>query len=385
MINRDLLTSSISQEGLFKAFPAYPTHDESPLYNLLGMQKGGDEYLYSYSVAVPHRQVSARQEIDPHFWSSDEVQLKTYESIKLIGAEIQTVLAKFLWEDIDRLTSPDIVDAQTGMAIPSVASSVLSCDNHTPDSQEARDRLIALTRRLRLTASQSALSPCEWVIITHPGIWYSLASSWRYPFQRWEKHRDWDCSYCGSHHADPTWICSPGCGSSHGEYICLYCGRSYPDHKNICWDVEYGVGCGAIEAMVRISDVQGLKKVLEDKLDFHDWMTETSKLPIDGFLYEVITDALAPMDSLYILPKTALSIPVTIREFIPAQDSIEHIKRHGLPHGNLLWSDDGQYMWTTENVRWNYIIAGRTKQRIVIKTPQLAGKLTHISQENLWT
>lgn len=42
------------------------------------------------------------------------------------------------------------------------------------------------------------------------------------------------------------------------------------------------------------------------------------------------------------------------------------------------WTDDGRFNWTVERVKWCYTLSGKIEPRVILKVPQLAGKIEHI-------
>lgn len=45
---------------------------------------------------------------------------------------------------------------------------------------------------------------------------------------------------------------------------------------------------------------------------------------------------------------------------------------------NTYWTDDGRFLWTNETVKFCFTVSGELKPRIVLLTPQLAGRLNHV-------
>lgn len=43
-----------------------------------------------------------------------------------------------------------------------------------------------------------------------------------------------------------------------------------------------------------------------------------------------------------------------------------------------IWTDDGRFLWTKEREKWCYTLSGKIEPRILLKTPQLAGRLNHV-------
>ena len=43
-----------------------------------------------------------------------------------------------------------------------------------------------------------------------------------------------------------------------------------------------------------------------------------------------------------------------------------------------IWIDDGRFMWTVERIKWCFTMSGKVEPRILLKVPQLAGRINHI-------
>jgi hypothetical protein len=87
--------------------------------------------------------------------------------------------------------------------------------------------------------------------------------------------------------------------------------------------------------------------------------------------------------SLYFVPLVVrASFPVTYREFVDYRMGNVDIAR--MPQGTVdFWTDGGVYSWAYEGVKWCYKLSVKTEQRIVLRTPQLAGKIDNIRYEPL--
>jgi hypothetical protein len=48
---------------------------------------------------------------------------------------------------------------------------------------------------------------------------------------------------------------------------------------------------------------------------------------------------------------------------------------HGLQD---FWTDGGVYSWAIDNSKWCYKLSVKTEQRVVLRVPQLAGRIDHI-------
>jgi len=45
---------------------------------------------------------------------------------------------------------------------------------------------------------------------------------------------------------------------------------------------------------------------------------------------------------------------------------------------NTYWTDDGRFLWTNETTKFCYTVSGEIRPRIVLLTPQLAGRINHV-------
>lgn len=86
--------------------------------------------------------------------------------------------------------------------------------------------------------------------------------------------------------------------------------------------------------------------------------------------------------SIYMVPLTvAGNFPVTYRQHIDY--------RLGGDDANLLrgnatfWTDRGIFSWALEQTKWCYKLSLKTEQRVVLRTPQIAGRIDHIKYSPL--
>jgi hypothetical protein len=84
-------------------------------------------------------------------------------------------------------------------------------------------------------------------------------------------------------------------------------------------------------------------------------------------------------------------VPLTINGGFPVT-YFEHIDyRRGMTLAGVnrlmgkenFWTDRGMYSWSIENVKWCFKLSAKTERRIVLRTPQLAGRVDHVLYEPL--
>jgi len=124
-----------------------------------------------------------------------------------------------------------------------------------------------------------------------------------------------------------------------------------------------------------------------------DAMRTGKYLMINGRRYDVITDpgiaeatnitnanvpAGSYASSIYFVPLTITgSFPVTYRQHkdyramqAPELGLLRNLQR--------FWTDDGVFSWAFEDNKWCVKLSAKTEQRIVLRTPQLAGRLDNV-------
>ena len=48
-----------------------------------------------------------------------------------------------------------------------------------------------------------------------------------------------------------------------------------------------------------------------------------------------------------------------------------------------IWTDDGRFLWTHERNKWCYTLSGKVEPRILLKVPQLAGRINLVKYSPL--
>jgi len=74
-------------------------------------------------------------------------------------------------------------------------------------------------------------------------------------------------------------------------------------------------------------------------------------------------------------------LPLTIQGGFPVlyREHVDYSKAAGdvslLRGMETFWSDGGIYSWALEQIKWCYKLAAKTEQRVILRTPQLAGRI----------
>lgn len=84
--------------------------------------------------------------------------------------------------------------------------------------------------------------------------------------------------------------------------------------------------------------------------------------------------------SIYMVPVRVNGVAATERQYLDYRDWNGQIIR---PDKQDFWTDDGIYSWAVSTVNWCHTFALRTEQRIVLRTPQLAGRIDDVMYQPL--
>jgi hypothetical protein len=253
---------------------------------------------------------------------------------------VATVANEFPGLDVQIATGQK--DADTGTLCPALDSDVKSFAYDLVDGsgRDIVEYLSMLMRYLNSNAQGMGLEPVEWVVVMRPDLWFELSAVW-------------PCRY-------NTTKCS------------------VIDHNGII-DAEPSVDA-AVMTQQRDAMRQGLY------------------IDIEGRRYPVILDtgifehnninnancaAGQYASSIYVVPMSITGgFPVTYMEYVDftkAQSDVNMLR--GMQ--TFFWTDGGFYSWAYEAVKWCYKIAGKVEARVVLRTPQLAGRIDAVKYSPL--
>lgn len=124
--------------------------------------------------------------------------------------------------------------------------------------------------------------------------------------------------------------------------------------------------------------------------DARDTMRRSMTITVNGTDYPVIKDVGIAEDtnttnanleagqfasSVYMVPLRVNGVAATERQYLDYRDWSGQIAQ---PDRQDFWTDDGIYSWAISTVRWCHTYSLRTEQRIVLRTPQLAGRIDDV-------
>lgn len=232
------------------------------------------------------------------------------------------------------------VDATTGTTCPSVDSDVKDMNYASISSSNANNvpnilwYLSMLEYYLRFNATRMGLDPVEWVVAMNPNMWAELTQF---------------------------------------------------------WPIAYATNRGA-EILVANTNTR-LNIDAREMVAERDKMRDSLTIAINGRIYSVvvddgineltnITDGNVPAgsyaSSIYMVPITINGgFPVTYMEYFDYRVGMQQIQ--ALMGKQTFWTDGGTFSWALDPIRkWCYKLSAKTERRIVLRTPQLAGRIDHI-------
>ncbi len=155
------------------------------------------------------------------------------------------------------------------------------------------------------------------------------------------------------------------------------------------WPIAYNTNRGTILAGNNRLVVDGREMVTD-----RDNMRRSLTIEINARTYKVILDdginELTNTDNanipagefasdIYFVPLTANGFAVTRLEYLDYRRIMPMLDSLGQGKNSLrFWTNDGRYLWTVQDTRECFDVTGRTEQRIICQTPQLAGRIQNV-------
>ena len=274
---------------------------------------------------------------------SQVMDIMTMSEMVIVGVNTERALGHQTWQGtrtvgtefagLDVQIATGQIDADTSVACPALDSDIKNFNYHALDSTIV-EMVGSMEWYLNNNATTMGLDPVEWVICMNPNLWYELSSVW-------------PCAY----------------------------------NTNRC---DAGLSTVGTNSVV----LDGRENVRD-----RDAMRNGMYLDINGRRYRVVTDTsifehnstnnanLIPGEyagSLYMVPLTiAGSFPVLYREYVDyrqAQPDVSLLRGKE----DFFWTDNGMFSWAIEQIKWCYKLSLKTEQRIILRTPQLAGRVDAI-------
>lgn len=280
---------------------------------------------------------------------TDFLNIVTLSELVGVGVQTERVLSQRYWTGsaalgqmpgLDNQIVTGQVDAQDNVACPALDSDVKSFgyNNVCGTTLDIVHYMGAMSYYLSSIAYGAGLEPVTWAIVMRPQLWHELTECW-------------PCAY----------------------------------NTNRCTSVL----AAATERSVLMGD---------QMVAMRDEMRRSLMLPLEGRMYPVILDTGIfehnnvnnpnllmgqYASSIYFVPLTIIgNLPVTYVEYKDYKAS-EPDARFLRGKADWWWTDGGLFSWAVEQIKWCYKFSLKTEQRIVLRTPHLAGKIQHVMYQPL--
>jgi hypothetical protein len=236
---------------------------------------------------------------------------------------------------LDRQIVTGIVDSDTNVACPALDSDVkdFAYNDVCGTTMDIVEQVSMMAYYLLRYARQAKVTPVKWAIVMRPELWYELSACW-------------PCRYLSNR-----------CQSSAGTELAVI-----NDENNTRLRDEMRAGS--------FLWVNGIKyPVIEDDSIFESDSTNNANLVAGQFA-----------SSLYFVPLTIINnFPVTYREYLNYRHPLADQNVTPLRNRHDFWTDNGIFSWAYQGTLWCFLLGLKTQQRVMLLTPQLAGKIQNIA------
>lgn len=290
--------------------------------------------------------------IVPSNLTEDEIlNIATLAEMMIVGVQVQREIHRQTWQGnvilanefpgLDYQIATGQMDADiAGKLCPALDSDVknFGYDNIAGTGRDIVEYLSMMMWYLNFNAMRMRLEPVEWVICMTPTLWFELSSVW-------------PCRYLTNR-----------CKSAAGVEVAVI-----NDETNV------NLTTSMRNQMVIPINGQEYRVIVDDGIYEHNASNNQNLTPGQF------------ASSIYVVPLTILGgFPVTYREHLNY--------RSDMAQGNIapfagyrrdFWTDRGIFSWAYDGVLWCYKLGLKTEQRVVLRTPQLAGRIDYVMYEPL--
>lgn len=273
----------------------------------------------------------------------------TMSEMVSVGVRTERVLSTQIWQGtvavanefpgLDVQIATGQMDADTGALCPALDSDVkdFAYDLICGDGRDIVQYLSQLEWYLNHNAMTMGLEPVQWVIAMRPDLWFELTACW-------------PCAY-------NTSKCSPSVATNSTVFLD---GRDNTRERDAMRNGMY-------------IDINGRRyPVVVDTGIFEHNNINNGNLLAGEYA-----------SSIYMIPLTITGgFPVTYREYVDyrlAQADVSLLRGRE----DFFWTDNGVWSWAIEQIKWCYKLALKTEQRVILRTPQLAGRIDNVKYSPL--
>lgn len=275
----------------------------------------------------------------------------------IVGMQFQQALTRMLWTGdpanntlrggyqefpgLDMLISTGKVDAIRGTACSALDSDVKDFGYNSVDS-ESPDILMYLSMMmayLQHNAAGANLEPVQWVIAMKPELFFELTAVW-------------PCRYLTNRCVPSMYTASDAALRPAGAVV-------INDTNNVAMRDAMREG-----NFLWINGKQ-VPVALDDGI-VEENSTTSARLAAGQFASDI-----------YILPLTAQGMPVLYWEYLDYSRAAAEVA--AVTQKGRFWvTDGGRYMWNLQDMSYCFKIQGKLEPRIILRTPQLAGRLQNV-------
>lgn len=286
------------------------------------------------------------------------LNVATMQAMMEVGVSLQQSLSRMVWQGnpannvgtgynefngLDILISTGKVDYRTGTTCAALDSDVKDFNYRNINSVDGSGnfrivrQLEALENYIYHNADRMNMLPTTWAFVMRPELWTELSSIW-----------------------PVMWM----------------------QTRQIVWPAGNANAIGATSYNI---DATRVREMVND-------MQRGMQIQINGRTYDVITDdgifehnstndanvaAGQFASTIYMLPLTYLGGRAAT--YLQHKDYRAGAADVSLSRTqDYYWSDAGRFQWTVERVKYCYTLSAQIEPRIVLKTPQLAGRIDHV-------
>lgn len=280
--------------------------------------------------------------------SNDILNIVTKSEMVQVGVRFERKLSQQIWQGapannnagggykefpgLDLQIATGHVDYDSNTACPAVDSDVKNFGYNLVGGtgNDIVEYLSMLEFYLRNNAESMGLDPVTWVIVMRPELWQELSAVW-------------PCLYLTNR-----------CGDNNGNSVSVI-------NDNVNVQTRDAMRNG------KYIDINGNRYVVvTDDGIFEHTNVNNGNVGLGQYA-----------SSIYMVPLTINgNFPVTYREHVDYRAASSDI---ALLNGKeRFWTDDGVYFWVVEQDYWCYKLQAKTEQRVVLRTPQLAGRIDNV-------
>lgn len=285
--------------------------------------------------------------LNPRALNQDQI-LSVITMSEMVGAAIQAErkLVKDFWQGtigttgsngLDVQINTGIVDADTGVPCPAVDSDVKDFTYANIDGSDGKsivEHVTMLEYYIFHNAERMGLTPFTGAFVMRPELWAELSAIW-------------PCQY-------NTNRCATAVMGNNSQVI-----------------IDGRENQAEINAMRANMTIQVNGRTYPVIID--DGIVEETPgdgNPLAGGEYA---------SSIYFVPLTVSGgFNVLYREYLDYNSGVANANVALLRGANTFWTDGGMYAWAYEQLKFCYKLALKTEQRIILRTPQLAGRIQNV-------